>query len=312
MINKTGECILCKDDLSIFKKKIYDTRFGIEGVFDIGMCNNCGLIQMKPHLASAELKNLYEKYYNFGGEKGTFYTKAREYFFTSVVSNIWMAVDGDIAFYTYRGNGRLLDFGCNEGRGLHIYKKNGYDAEGLEVNEVAAEQARRNGFTVYTKSLEDFNPDDLFDVVVLSNVLEHAVSPKEMLSNIRRILKPGGEVWISLPNANSWLCGMFGKYWINWHVPFHITHFSMDTLESILQESDFEIQDAHQETPALWVAHSLIVRLFATPGRATKQLRNPFLVASLLLLIRTFFFPILWLGNRLGRGDCIIIKAVSK
>jgi len=120
MINKTGGCILCAGELSMFRKEIYDTRFGIEGAFDIGMCNNCGLIQLKPHLASTELKNLYERYYNFGGEKGTFYTKAREYFFTSFLSKLWMAADGDIAFYTYSGNGRLLDFGCNEGRGAKV------------------------------------------------------------------------------------------------------------------------------------------------------------------------------------------------
>jgi len=247
----SNKCFYCSSELIVKYKGLFDTRFGIDGYFNIYKCEECDLIQLSPRPSESELINLYERYYNFGGEKGTFYTKVREYFFTSIVSNIWMAVDGDIAFYTYSGNGRLLDFGCNEGRGLHIYKKNGYDAEGLELNEVAAEKARRSGFTVYTESLEDFNPDDLFDMVVLSNVLEHAVSPKEILSNIRRILKPGGEVWISLPNVKSWLFGMFGKYWINWHMPFHITHFSMATLEGILQESGFEIQDARQETPAL-------------------------------------------------------------
>ena len=69
MINKTGWCTLCTDELSIFKKKIYDTRFGIEGIYDIGMCNNCGLIQLKSHPSSLELKQLYETYYNFGGSK---------------------------------------------------------------------------------------------------------------------------------------------------------------------------------------------------------------------------------------------------
>ncbi len=83
-------------------------------------------------------KDLYETYYNFGGEKGTIYTGFREYFFSSVLCRFWLIVDGDISFHNQKGSGRLLDVGCNEGRGLSIYQKNGFEAEGLELNEQAA------------------------------------------------------------------------------------------------------------------------------------------------------------------------------
>ena len=46
---------------------------------------------------------------------------------------------------------------------------------------------------------------EAYDVAVLSNVLEHALDPAVMLCDVARILKPGGEVWISCPNAASWL-----------------------------------------------------------------------------------------------------------
>ena len=112
--------------------------------------------------------------------------------------------------------------------------------------------------------------------------------------------------------ARMWTAGSENcsdRYWINWHVPFHIVHFSQKTLTNILKETGFEIQEIRQESPALWLAHSIIVRLFAQFGRPTKQLRNPFLVAALLILIRIFFFPLLWLGNRMGRGDCLVVVA---
>ena len=83
-------------------------------------------------------KDLYETYYNFGGEKGTIYTGFREYFFSSVLCRFWLIVDGDISFHNQKGSGRLLDVGCNEGRGLSIYQKNGFEAEGLEMNEQSA------------------------------------------------------------------------------------------------------------------------------------------------------------------------------
>jgi len=74
-------------------------------------------------------------------------------------------------------------------------------------------------------------------------------------------------------------------------VPFHVVHFSSRALSPILLQSGFKIVSSKQITPALWVAHSIIARLFAKQGRPTRQLRNPFLVAALMLLTRFLFFP---------------------
>ena len=126
-----------------------------------------------------------------------------------------MAIDGDICFHSRRGSGRLLDIGCNEGQGLQIYKQNGFMAEGLELNERTAAEARKRGFRVFTDSLETFHPEQLYDVVVLSQVLEHSVNPKEMLTHVARILKLDGQVWISCPNVENWQRDVFGRYWLN-------------------------------------------------------------------------------------------------
>ena len=72
-------------------------------------------------------------------------------------------------------------------------------------------------------------------MVVLANVLEHAWDPVLMLAEVRRLLRPGGEVWISCPNAASLWRRVFGRAWVNWHVPFHLWHFSPATLQVVLQ-----------------------------------------------------------------------------
>jgi 2-polyprenyl-3-methyl-5-hydroxy-6-metoxy-1,4-benzoquinol methylase len=262
-----------------------------------------------PVPSQSELKNLYETYYNFGGENDTAYPRIREYFFLSPLYRFWLSIDGDICFHLKRGRGRLLDVGCNEGRGLRIYKNNGFEVEGLELNERAAAEAQKRGFRVHTELLEDFRPEKPYDVVVLSNVLEHSLQPQEMLMHVSRILRPGGQVWISCPNIESWQRSFLGNYWINWHVPFHIVHFSPATLRDMLESEGFRVVRTRQATPASWMAQTLIARLFSRPRRATRELRNPFLVAPLMLFARVFLFPLLWLGNRLGRGDCLIIVA---
>lgn len=303
-------CIICGEGHQEFKKNIFDTRFGIPDNYTIAKCSSCGTLQTTPLPSSIQLKELYERYYNFSGEKGTTYTKVREWILSSIPYAIWTKLDGDITFCRQKGKGRLLDVGCNEGRGLESFKRNGYDAEGLELNDKAAKEARRKGFHIYPELIEDFKPEALYDIVVLSNVLEHSLDPKDMLSHVNRILKRGGEVWISCPNVNSWLRRLFGKFWINWHVPFHIVHFSRDTLTKLLETSGFQVHQCRQETPSLWVTHSVISRIFAVAGKPTRQIRNPIMVASLMLLIRSLLFPILWFGNLLNQGDCMVV--VSK
>lgn len=302
-------CIACAMPLETSAVDLFDTRFGIPGEWEARRCQHCGLEQLSPIPTAARLKDLYERYYNFGGEHDTLYTRLRERFFSSQLHRLWAFVDGDISFYTRKGSGHLLDIGCNEGRGLSIYAHNGYQVEGLELNEMAATVARRKGFTVHTISLESFQPDTPFDVAILSNVLEHALDPLQMLQDVHRILRPGGEIWISCPNSKSWLRSWFDRYWINWHVPFHIVHFSVDTLERMLRRAGFTNVQAKQITPSLWVAHSAIARMFARSGEPNRKLRSPFLIFGLMLIARLVLFPVFFVANRRNRGDCLIVTA---
>lgn len=288
---------------------VYDTRFGIEHAYQIRECVHCGLIQTHPLPDQNGLNELYERYYNFSGEFNTRYTRLRTKFINSFLYQMWLAIDGDISFHRAEGSGKLLDVGCNEGRGLEFYQKHGFTAEGLELNSKAAQVARAKGFNVYGSTLEGFATDIKYDVVVLSNVLEHSLNPGDMLHHINQLLNPNGQVWISCPNSQSWLRSVFGRSWINWHVPFHVAHFSSDTLQAILKSRQFDVVDVRQETPALWVSHSILAKMFAMPGRPTQQLRSAPLVATLILLIRGLFFPFLWLGNLSRRGDCLVVVA---
>lgn len=307
-------CINCDAALTAgaVQNSIWDTRFGISQEYQIRACASCGLEQTTPLPNQVELNKLYEQFYNFSGERNTRYTQLRAKFINSFLYRIWLAIDGDISFHRMSGSGSLLDVGCNEGRGLGFYQSHGFSAEGLELNGKAANVARDKGFTVHGSTLEGFSTDKKYDVVVLSNVLEHSLDPGSMLHHIHRLLNPNGQVWISCPNSRSWLRSAFGRYWINWHAPFHVVHFSPCTLRAMLKKSQFEIVKMRQETPALWVAHSIIARFCAKPGQPTKQLRSAALVSSLILLIRGLLFPLLWLGNLSKRGDCLVVVAHKK
>lgn len=303
-------CLACGGTLATMLEPVFDTRFGAPDAYRISRCEACALEQTTPRPSGPDLSALYARYYNFGGERGTMYTGLRDRLLLSPLYRLYLALDGDISFHARPGQGRLIDIGCNEGRGLALYARNGFSAvEGLETNPVAAAVARGRGFTIHEVELDAFETAERYDVAVLSNVLEHALDPAEMLRHVARVLKPGGQVWISCPNAASWARTVFGAGWINWHVPFHIVHFTAASLSATLRRAKFTPIEQDQVTPALWVAHSVLSRIAARPGRPTRALRRPFLVIGLIGLARGVFFPILWLGNRLGRGDCLLAVA---
>jgi len=310
-VREVAACLLCHGALEKSIGDLFDARFGVVGSYEVWRCLDCGLEQIYPVPTPAELGRLYESYYNFGGERGTSYTRLREWFFSSWLYRIWIFLDGDISFHRRKGAGRLLDAGCNEGRGLRIYARNGFQVEGLELNPTAAAVARGAGFTVHLGDTTDFTASAAYDVVVLSNVLEHAPDPKKVLLNVRGNLNAGGQLWISCPNSRSWLRRVFGRSWINWHVPFHISHFSTETLQRLLTDAGFQNVETQQITPALWVTQSCIARLFARQGRKNRQLRNSFLTLFLMIFARFGLFPALLLGNRRGRGDCLLVVATK-
>lgn len=304
-------CILCGSALERILSGLSDTRFGTPGSYEIRRCGHCGFEQTWPVPSLANLKKLYEAQYNFGGETGTLYTRLREWFLMSFLYRLWIRLDGDISFHSRSGSGRLIDIGCNEGRGLRIYARNGFQVAGLELNATAAAVARSTGFDVHTCLLDEFHPTTAYDVAVLSNVLEHSLNPRQMLLDVNRILASSGQVWISCPNSRSCLRTVFGRSWINWHVPFHISHFSAVTLRRLLTDAGFQNVEIHQITPALWVTQSCIAWLFAREGRKNGQLRNPFMTLFLMVFARFVLFPALWLGNRRGGGDCLLVVATK-
>ena len=252
-------CPICYRGLEPVLTQLFDDRYYSPGTYDILRCCQCGLMQTWPQPNASEMGEIYKRYYNCGCEKAETYTIIRRRFINSLWYRLWLKLDGDICFHLRQGKGRLLDIGCNEGRGLVFYSQNGFQPEGLEINVKAAAVARAQGFMVHTMPLEQFNPSGFFDVIVLSNVLEHALDPIGMLKHVHRLLQPNGQVWISCPNADSLWRYRLGRNWIHWHIPFHLWHFSPRSLEAMLAFAQFHIMEMQTFDPAIWIAQGLSV-----------------------------------------------------
>ncbi len=145
---------------------------------------------------------------------------------------------------------RLLDVGCSSGAFLLSARKLGYAAEGVEPSADAAQTARDAGLAVYTGYLEQACfPDAAFDAITLIEIVEHLRDPLALLQECARILKPGGVLLVTTPNAHSWTARAMGARWAGFNLNAkggHISFFNPRSMQMLAARSGLAVH--HMET----------------------------------------------------------------
>lgn len=93
---------------------------------------------------------------------------------------------------------KTLDFGMGWGRWATFAKGMGCESCGYELSEPSVEFGATNGITMVR--WEDIPASD-FDIINLDQVLEHLPEPRQTLEHLKRGLKPGGLLKISVPSV---------------------------------------------------------------------------------------------------------------
>lgn len=136
----------------------------------------------------------------------------------------------------------ILDVGCGSGLNSRALAAKGHQMSGIDISEAAIEQYRSYGFEGRTGDIEsglDFG-DSTFDVVLCTEVIEHMTSPEILVSEMKRVLKPGGQLILSTPNSAFWLfrvLGVLGYTVGELQHPKHFQFFSRRSLLRLLEKA---------------------------------------------------------------------------
>lgn len=233
MENNLGfECLCGHDNYKKTLSGTYPSTLG-ERAFSIIQCKNCGLSRTYPPPYEDELGA--EIYQDFSFQEQFENQVLWRSFFKNIISTA----------KKYKNHGRFLDVGCGSGLLVLMAQESGYDACGVEINKAAAQYARDvHGLNVISGDLKSAGfPSQYFDVITLSQVLEHITQPEFLLSEIHRILKPTGVLLIEVPNISGLVTFFWGTRWSGLQPQWHVWQFNNKTVSAVLARYGFEVLD---------------------------------------------------------------------
>jgi len=100
---------------------------------------------------------------------------------------------------------KVLDLGCSGGLFAERARAMGHTVTGVDYIEIEGVRERTDRFLV--ADLNNGLPDDVgdgYDLVVAADVIEHLSRPERVLEEIQTVLRPGGELLLSVPNIGHW------------------------------------------------------------------------------------------------------------
>lgn len=159
-------------------------------------------------------------------------------------------------------SGRVLDVGCGAGPGLRYLAARGAQAVGVDLvyYPLAEAQKQTTAVGLVQANVEYALPfaDQSFDVVLISELVEHLYNGRPLIFDSYRVLRPGGRLIVTTPNlwdVRRLIAPLTGQTWSGDTDPTHINLYTPTRLYDDLVSACFQrVQWRTGIKPAFWLS----------------------------------------------------------
>jgi 2-polyprenyl-3-methyl-5-hydroxy-6-metoxy-1,4-benzoquinol methylase len=229
-VNNT-HCPVCKNPEPAF-------YFNYNATQSIYKCSQCTLQFLYPQLDEVDLTKLYsENYYLAWGLKGDAENESIKHM---KISTFNLRLD---LIAQFKKTGKILDVGCATGYFLEAAKAKAYEPYGVEFSDYSASLAKNKfgGKNIFKGTLEQCEFEKgTFDVIAMSDLIEHVRNPIETLSKAHQLLNTDGIVMIMTPDTGSLSYKLMKQKWTHYKLE-HFYYFNKQALQQAALQSGFEL-----------------------------------------------------------------------
>jgi len=229
-----GACGVTGNTVCHHQRFIVPDGYPLPNEYNVAVCRRCGFVYADPAATQSDYDRFYcewSKYDDSATATGSGVSPYDAARLATTASDIARALPSRAA--------SILDAGCATGGLLTALRDQGFTAvAGLDPSSSCAAACRDRGFEAYVGTISSA-PAHMpkFDCVVFSHVLEHVYDIPAFFTAARRLLAPGGYIYIETPDA--------ARYDDYLYAPFqefnteHINHFSACALENTARRFGF-------------------------------------------------------------------------
>jgi SAM-dependent methyltransferase len=208
-------------------------RFGF-----ITGCARCGVLFANPLPTAAELDAVYSPEGQWGQRRQDEHEKQVSH---RRLQAIFAPVSRDLDVLHPPAGASVLDFGCGLGGMLDALASVGWATYGIDP-------AMSNAFARH-KELTSIPETPRFDLVVLHHVLEHVITPLDILQELARATRVGGYLLISVPNLDDLAHHGELKYCLRSTV--HVLAYTARCLTSLTAQAGFRVVSSARSPGAI-------------------------------------------------------------
>lgn len=244
-----GRCVFCGLETLDESKFVRPNLW--KGVRKYWYCKSCRGFTLLPSLNNQDMDDLYENYYNEAPIDASYKVIKKKF------------TDLETYISSLKKSKVILDFGCGVDGYLpalgndYQIRVDGYEVSAKTI-QILQKEFPQNSF--YDKNTFE-NSSETYDLIILSDVLEHLPNPRELLISLQSRLCPGGQIWIQQPLENNLtVFTVVLKFWallsksgVSKIPPYHVSLASRRSMLRLIHSTDYAVVK-YRVRETLWPA----------------------------------------------------------